>query len=316
MADKQPHLNGAYYGPAIPPAEQPRYRPHRGRSCCCCLFGILWKILVALIVLVGLAILIFWLVVQPRYFKFHVTKADLTQFDYYSNNNTLHYNMVLNFTARNPNKKLSIYYDKVEALAFYEDVRFANYDVITHMNSFRQYKKSSSPMSAVFTGQQVLMLNNEQVSELNQDKNAGVYDIYVKLYFRIRFRLGDVISNDYKPKVKCHLKVPFSKNGTFTLFPTTKLEFQEEQGLFFSDSETSALTTENVESAFLKLLEDIGMVVSKTALECGTGYGKENGVTSDNNATTLSEIMVDIISAGPELENRDEEMVKLLLSSL
>ena len=224
MADKQPHLNGAYYGPAIPPAEQPRYRPHRERSCCCCLFGILWKILVALIVLVGLAVLIFWLVVQPRSFKFHVTEADLTQFDYYTNNNTLHYNMVLNFTARNPNKKLSIYYDKVEALAFYEDVRFANYDVITHMNSFRQYKKSSSPMSAVFTGQQVLMLNNEQVSELNQDKNAGVYDIYVKLYFRIRFRLGDVISNDYKPKVKCHLKVPFSKNGTFTLFQTTKCD--------------------------------------------------------------------------------------------
>ncbi|KAG5072811.1 hypothetical protein GLYMA_03G201500v4 [Glycine max] len=226
MADKQPHLNGAYYGPAIPPAEQPRYRPHshRGRSCCCCLFGILWKILVALIVLVGLAVLIFWLVVQPRSFKFHVTEADLTQFDYYTNNNTLHYNMVLNFTARNPNKKLNIYYDKVEALAFYEDVRFASYDVITHMNSFRQYKKSSSPMSAVFTGQQLLMLNNDQVSEFNQDRNTGVYDIYVKLYFRMRFRLGDFISNDYKPKVKCHLKVPFSKNGTFTLFQTTKCD--------------------------------------------------------------------------------------------
>ena len=130
--------------------------------------------------------------------------------------------MVLNFTARNPNKKLSIYYDKVEALAFYEDARFANYDVITHMNSFRQYKKSTSPMSAVFSGQKVLMLNNEQVSQFNQDKSVGAYDIYVKLNFRIRFRLGDSISGNLKPKVKCHLKVPFSKSGTFTLFETTK----------------------------------------------------------------------------------------------
>ncbi|XP_020233865.1 NDR1/HIN1-like protein 10, partial [Cajanus cajan] len=144
MVDKQPHLNGGYYGPAIPPAEQPRYRHNHGRSCCCCLFGIFWKILVTLIVLVGLAILIFWLVVQPRSFKFYVTEAELTQFEYDTNNNTLHYNMVLNFTARNPNKKLSIYYDKVEALAFYEDTRFANYDVITHINSFRQYKKSTN----------------------------------------------------------------------------------------------------------------------------------------------------------------------------
>ncbi|TKY61930.1 YLS9 protein [Spatholobus suberectus] len=224
MADKQPHLNGGYYGPAIPPAEQPRYRHHHGGSCCYCLFGIFWKILVALIVLVGLAILVFWLVVQPRSFKFYVTEADLTQFEYSTNNNTLQYNMVLNFTARNPNKKLSIYYDKVEALAFYEGARFANYDVITHMNSFRQYKKSTSPMSAVFSGQQVLMLDNDQVSEFNKDKGAGVYDIYVKLYFRIRFRLGDVISSDYKPKVKCDLKVPLSKSGTLTLFETTKCD--------------------------------------------------------------------------------------------
>ncbi|KAK7396751.1 hypothetical protein VNO78_17909 [Psophocarpus tetragonolobus] len=226
MADKQPHLNGAYYGPAIPPAEQPRYRPqsHRGRSCCCCLFGILWKILVALIVIVGLVILVCYLVVQPRSFKFYVTEADLTQFDYYTNNKTLHYNMVLNFTARNPNKKLNIYYDKVEALAFYEGARFANYDVITHMNSFRQYKKSSDPMSAVFSGHRVLPLDNHQLSQFNQDKTLGAYDIYVKLYFRIRFRLGDFTFHnlDFKPKVKCDIKVPFRKNTTFTMFQPTK----------------------------------------------------------------------------------------------
>jgi len=34
-------------------------------------------------------------------------EINLTKFDYSSN--TLNYNMVLNFTARNPNKKLNIY---------------------------------------------------------------------------------------------------------------------------------------------------------------------------------------------------------------
>nr|AFK39735.1 unknown [Medicago truncatula] len=104
MADnKQPQLNGAYYGPAIPPPAQPRPRSHRSRSCCCCLFSFFWKLLIALIVLAGLAVLIFYLVVQPRGFKFYVDEANLTEFDY--SNNTLNYNMVLNFTARNPNKK-------------------------------------------------------------------------------------------------------------------------------------------------------------------------------------------------------------------
>jgi hypothetical protein len=123
--------------------------------------------------------------------------------------------MVLNFTARNPNKKLSIYYDEVEARAFYEGERFANVDVPV---SFRQYKKSSNPMTGVFSGQQLLMLDNDQVSEFNKDKNVEVYDIYVKLYFRIRFRLGDLISGDYKPKVKCHLKVPLTSNNTTATF--------------------------------------------------------------------------------------------------
>lgn len=222
MADnKQPQLNGAYYGPAIPPPAQPRPRNHRSRSCCCCLFSFFWKLLIALIVLAGLAVLIFYLVVQPRPFKFYVDEVNLTKFDY--SNNTLNYNMVLNFTARNPNKKLNIYYDKVEARAFYEGSRFANVDVITHMNSFRQYKKSSNPMSAVFSGQHVLVLNNDQVSEFNKDKSDKVYDIYVRLYFRIRFRLGDLISGDYKPKVKCDLKVPLSsKNTNATSFEFTR----------------------------------------------------------------------------------------------
>lgn len=222
MADnKQPQLNGAYYGPAIPPPAQPRPHNHRSRSCCCCLFSFFWKLLIALIVLAGLAVLIFYLVVQPRPFKFYVDEVNLTKFDY--SNNTLNYNMVLNFTARNPNKKLNIYYDKVEARAFYEGSRFANVDVITHMNSFRQYKKSSNPMSAVFSGQHVLVLNNDQVSEFNKDKSDKVYDIYVRLYFRIRFRLGDLISGDYKPKVKCDLKVPLSsKNTNATSFEFTR----------------------------------------------------------------------------------------------
>lgn len=50
-------------------------------------------------------------------------------------------------------------------------------------------------------------------------------------------------------------------------------EFAEEQGLFFS--EASALSGENVERAFLRLLEEIyGVVVSRRALErCDEGKG-------------------------------------------
>ncbi|KAL2336238.1 hypothetical protein Fmac_010684 [Flemingia macrophylla] len=79
------------------------------------------------------------------------------------------------------------------------------------------------------------------------------------------------------------------------------VEFAEDQGLFFS--ETSALSGDNVESAFLKLLEEINRVVSKKALECGNV--KDHG---GNSVTSLKGTKVDLI-LGPELEI--SEMKKL-----
>jgi hypothetical protein len=193
-----------------------------GQSRSCILFKNFCKLLFGLVVLFGIITIILFLIVLrlPHRFKFNVTKAELTQFDY--DNNTLHYNMVLNFTTRNPNKEISIYYDEVEARAFYEESRFANVEVIKqYKNSFRQHKKSSDSMSGVFSGQQLLMLNNDQISQFNKDKSVGVFDIHVKLNFRIRFRLGFVISHKYRPEVKCDIKVPLSSSKNIETFTFT-----------------------------------------------------------------------------------------------
>lgn len=75
------------------------------------------------------------------------------------------------------------------------------------------------------------------------------------------------------------------------------VEFAENHGLFFS--ETSALSGENVNSAFLRLLEEINRVVSKKSLELEFNNGKGNGINI--NAATLKGSKIDIISA-PDLE--------------
>lgn len=73
------------------------------------------------------------------------------------------------------------------------------------------------------------------------------------------------------------------------------IEFAEEQGLFFS--ETSALSGENVESAFLMLLEEIHGVVSRKALECGED--RKNGA---NDALMLKGTKVSVLSEGSMME--------------
>ena len=72
------------------------------------------------------------------------------------------------------------------------------------------------------------------------------------------------------------------------------MEFAENQGLLFF--ETSALTGDNVETAFLKLLEEIYGVVSKKSLDCGNGRSNGGGGTAG-----LKGLKIDMIE-GSDLE--------------
>lgn len=78
------------------------------------------------------------------------------------------------------------------------------------------------------------------------------------------------------------------------------VEFAEDQGLFFS--ETSALNGDNVDKAFLRLLEEIYSVISKKVLDCDGGGG------GGGDGSTLKGLKIDVIS-GPDLEI--SEMKKL-----
>ncbi|KAL2323017.1 hypothetical protein Fmac_027396 [Flemingia macrophylla] len=217
MADKQPPPNAASSDPSVPPAEQPL---RCGLGCCFCLFQIFWILLVCIIVLVVLVILVLYIVIQPRPFNFHVTEARLTQFNYTDDSNTLRYNLVLNFTAGNPNAKLNIYYDKVEGHMLYGGVRVASTDVVTRMTSFRQFENSTALMSGVFSGQSAVAFD---ASDFDGDQRNSVFHIDVRVYFRIRLRLSDFIAGNMKPRAKCGLRVPFRSNVTaLTGFSPTK----------------------------------------------------------------------------------------------
>ncbi|KAJ8900043.1 hypothetical protein K2173_024158 [Erythroxylum novogranatense] len=222
MAEKQPHLNGGYYGPAIPP--QRSYHRHRssGCGCGCCLLSFLLKLIVTAAIIIGVAIFVFWLIVRPNRVKFHVTDSNLSQFNFTANN-TLQYNLALNVTIRNPNKKIGIYYDSIEARAFYEDHRLNS----VFLTPFYQGHKNTTVLNPVFRGQQLVLLTSDESSQFNEDKTSGVYDIYVKLYLRIRFKVGKFKTGKLKPKIGCDLKVPLnSGDGRLAgVYETTNFDY-------------------------------------------------------------------------------------------
>jgi len=164
-----------------------------------CLFYLTCKIC-NLIIFVGIFAFFFWLIIHPNAVKFNVTDASLTQFNF-TNNNTLNYNLALNITIRNPNRIVEIYYDNIETVAFYKDVRFASQT----LGTFFQHRKNTSFFSTVFTGQQVIPLSSDQILEFNKEKKDGVYGIDLKVSLNLRFKLGS-IKKKAEPKVHCDLK--------------------------------------------------------------------------------------------------------------
>lgn len=221
MYQKQPQLNGAYYGPAIPPPAKSYHRPGRGGACGClcgCLFSLIFKLILTVIIIIGIAVFLFWLIVRPNVVKFHVTEATLTQFNY-AGNNTLHYDLALNVTVRNPNKRLGIYYDRIEARALYHDARFDS----EYPTPFYQGHKTTNVLTPVFKGQQVVALDADQTEDFKKENATGVYEIDVKMYLRVRFKLGAFKTKTLKPKVTCELRVPLK--GTNSAFEPTKCDW-------------------------------------------------------------------------------------------
>ncbi|GJZ10433.1 NDR1/HIN1-like protein 3 [Tanacetum coccineum] len=228
---EQPQLNGAYYGPSIPPPSKKTrsYHRHSGRSCnplsclCSCICNLVCQILITILVLIGIAVLVFWLIYRPSTPKFHVNEATLTQFTLSPNNNTLYYNLAVNMTFRNPNKRIGIYYDRIEAIGEYHGERFDS----KFLETFYLGHKQENDLSTVFSGERLVVLGNGDKLKYTKESSDGVYEIDLKLKLKMRLKVGWA-KPKFKPKFECDLKVPLTNGGSRVSsrgFQRTKCDF-------------------------------------------------------------------------------------------
>ena len=220
MADKQPHLNGAFYGPAVPPPPKTYHHHAHRRGCACCLLTTFLKLLVTIVVVVGIAVLILWFLFRPHKLTFDVTDAELTRFNI--SGNQLHYNLALNLTIRNPNKRIGVYYDVIEASPFYKDQRLNT----QWLPPFYQGYKTTTVLSPHFDGQQIVFLAGDKLTEFNGETLAGIFNVDLRFRLQLRLKVGVVRIGKFKPKVNCELKVPLKSNAnSFTFLQATRCDF-------------------------------------------------------------------------------------------
>ncbi|KAJ4751446.1 hypothetical protein LUZ62_085851 [Rhynchospora pubera] len=186
----------------------PSSDPPRGGCCsrfCSSLFSL------------GFLILIYWLIFQPHQIRVYMNSATLSNFslsDPTSTSPSLSYNLSLNISLRNPNRKIGIYYDRLSATAFYNGSQLGQTES-NFFESFFQHTKSTRMVYPVFEGSQG-DLSKDVKDAFNNDKNDGAYNLDVKLNAKLRHKLW-FIKLSFKPKIDCWLRFPLTANGSASM---------------------------------------------------------------------------------------------------
>ncbi|AQK47413.1 Harpin inducing protein [Zea mays] len=182
----------------------------RAVSCLCCpckclacgLLSCLCSILVSLAVVLGVVALILYFIFKPHMIAATVDSASLSQFAL-SASSTLSYDLNVTMTVRNPNTRVGLYYDDVQALALFSDQRFG----YAPLDAFYQGTQASTQLSPGFRGTQLLQ-GDVTAAEFRQEQSAGNFAVDVDLNAKLRVKVWAFKVRGPKAKVTCKLSVP------------------------------------------------------------------------------------------------------------
>jgi hypothetical protein len=196
----------------------------RAVSCLCCpckclacgLFSCLCSVLVSLLVAAGVLVLILYLLFRPHMVAATADSASLARLAL-SPTSALAYNLSVDITVRNPNKRVGLYYDAVEALALFDGQRFG----YTPLPPFYQGTEDSTKVSPQFHGQEPLQ-GDVAAANLRQQLQDGKVAIDVQLHAKLRVKVWAFKVRGPNARITCPLSVPApgSNNGAATFQPT------------------------------------------------------------------------------------------------
>lgn len=139
--------------------------------------------MIALAIIFGVILFVFWLVVRPRVPEFSLTSLSVSNFS--TNNSQLTANWDARLQAYNPNKKMSVYYDDVDSAISYDSVRLSQ----TQMPPFNQGTRNQTELNAKFAvvGSYI---GNKALNGINSDRSGGSvkFDFRLEALARFKYR--------------------------------------------------------------------------------------------------------------------------------
>ncbi|KAK9280073.1 hypothetical protein L1049_013758 [Liquidambar formosana] len=191
----------------VPPPENARRfekltrRKTRRSPCCCCLCWLL-SFIALLVVLIAISAGIFYLVVRPKSPKYSVDNVSITGFNI-SSSLAISPEFDVTVRAENPNKKISIYYEKDSSVnIYYSDVKLCS----GVLPVFYQPSKNVTVFQTALSGSGIVLGSTVHETLVNA-QNQGQIPFKLKLKAPVRIKVGSVKTWTITVKVSCDITV-------------------------------------------------------------------------------------------------------------
>ncbi|KAL3735733.1 hypothetical protein ACJRO7_024801 [Eucalyptus globulus] len=202
--DPAPRDNGYYPPPPVQrtiPVVHSR-PPKRRRSCCCKCFCWTFSFLALLILAIAITAGILFLAFRPKLPKYSVDALQITQFAP-ANNGSLSASFNVNITARNPNKKIGIYYEGGSRISVLYDGEQLCQGALP---KFYQGHRNTTVLVVPLSGQ--TQNATGLLSQLQAEQQAtGSIPLNLRVRQPVRVKLGKLKLFKVKFSVRCQLKV-------------------------------------------------------------------------------------------------------------
>ncbi|XP_073147722.1 NDR1/HIN1-like protein 1 [Henckelia pumila] len=161
----------------------------------------------AFIILV--VVLIVWAVLKPKPPRFVLQDATIFALNVSAAPNIISTNMQITVLSRNPNSKIGIYYDRMDAYAAYRGQQITFFTAIPPVY---QGGKDVDVWSPFVSGNAVPVAPYNGIS-LCQDQANGLVSVTIKLNGRVRWRVGSFVSGGYHLHVSCLASIPLGNSN-------------------------------------------------------------------------------------------------------
>ncbi|XVF30032.1 hypothetical protein REPUB_Repub16aG0022200 [Reevesia pubescens] len=178
-------------------------KPPKRRSCFCKCMCWTLSILLLLIVIIGIIVGILYLVFRPKIPDYSIDGLQIAQFNLSSVDSSLSATFDVTITARNPNKRIGIYYEGGSHLsAWYNETKLCE----GSMPKFYQGHRNTTVLVLPLSGQ--IQNGTALITALQQQQQqTGNIPLRLRAKQPVRIKLGSLKLPKVKFSVRCRLVV-------------------------------------------------------------------------------------------------------------